>query len=567
MLSERYTHEKVKTVVILSGDVMQISRSFGLVTVALALLAAPAYPQTLNDSFNAMEQGDFYSAFMALRQLERAGDPQARALLDEVFMAPSAQSAPTPFAREVVTVQAAAQLRATPAPQRSLRPVIRPQPVALRPQPRPRNDETATFSLPAPLDESKFRELDEALARIGHLLFFDPILSGNKDISCGTCHHPQLASADGVSLGIGTGASGLGAERLASGPMAAERRIPRNAPALWNLGARDLRVMFHDGRVETDPANPQGFLTPQGPLDYMSFNSVLAVQTMFPPTSPEEMAGRPDENPIGAAVAAERFHGDDGVWSLLAARIDGIAAYRDAFNAYRGSDAPVRMDEIANALAAFIEWEFRAIDAPFDRYLREEAALSSEAGEGMRLFYGKAGCASCHSGTLMTDQNFHAMGMPPIGPGKQHDPDGYTKDIGRAFVTGNSDDDYAFRTPMLRNVAQTGPWGHSGAFSDLRDFLEHHLDPVAGLDAYRPQAVLPELAPEIDDYGMLGNTKLIALIREAAARNMTQRPLIILDEDEIGFLLSFLDALTDDTVPESRMGVPDTVPSGLPVDR
>lgn len=547
--------------------------SIPCVLFTLATSVIPIHAQTLNHSYSAMEQGDFYQAFMALRQMERAGDPQARALLEDVFLAPSPQlgvampGSPAAMPEAAVPTPAVVQTRVAPAPRRSLRPQTRPVPVALRPQPVPSSHDTASFALPDPLDETSFRALDQELAQIGQLLFFDPILSGNKDISCATCHHPQLGSGDGVSLGLGTGATGLGPERQADGPLAASRRIPRNAPALWNLGARELRVMFHDGRVEVDPANPAGFLTPQGPLDYMSFDSVLAVQALFPPTSPEEMAGRSGENRIADAVAAEHFHGDDGVWGLLAARVDAIAEYRAAFNVYRGRAASVGMDEIANALAAFMEWEFRAIDSPFDRYLREEAALPSEAGEGMRLFYGKAGCAACHSGPLMTDQDFHAMGMPPIGPGKQRDDEGYTMDIGRAFVTGDEADAYAFRTPMLRNVTQTGPWGHSGAFSDLRDFLDHHLDPVSGLDTYEPQTILPELGADFDDYDMLGNEKLIAQIRAAAARSMALRPLVILDADEIGFLLSFLEALTDETAQEGRMGVPERVPSGLPVIR
>lgn len=525
--------------------------------VALALCAMPAQTQTINHSFAAMEQGDFYNAFMALRHMERAGDPRARQLLDDVFLAPSGQPRSAPVLRTAAPAPSAAPGRTRPAPTRSLRPPLRPDPTL----------QEMIFTLPSPLDETQFRALDQELAQIGQLLFFDPILSGNKDISCATCHHPQLSSGDGVSLGLGTGATGLGPDRHADGPLAASSRIPRNAPALWNLGASELRVMFHDGRVEVDPANPAGFVTPQGPLEYMSFDSVLAVQALFPPTSPEEMAGRPGENEIADAVAEERFHGDDGVWGLLAARVDGIAEYHTAFNAHRGRVAPVGMDEIGRALAAFIEWEFRAIDTPFDRYLREAAALSPEASEGMGLFYGKAGCAMCHSGPLMTDQGFHAMGIPPIGPGKQRDADGYTMDIGRAFVSGDEADAYAFRTPMLRNVTQTGPWGHSGAFSDLRAFLEHHIDPVAGLARYEPQAVLPDLGVDADDYAMFENEKLRAEIRAAAARSMAQRPLVILDAEEIGFLLSFLEALTDEGAQEGRMGLPDRVPSGLSVVR
>ncbi|MCC5955605.1 MAG: cytochrome-c peroxidase [Natronohydrobacter sp.] len=422
------------------------------------------------------------------------------------------------------------------------------------------------IELPAPLDAAAFRQVDETLAAIGHLLFFDPILSGNKDISCAVCHHPSLGSGDGVSLGLGTGAHGLGEERIPVGTHAADRRIPRNAPALWNLGAKEIRVLFHDGRLEVDRDNPAMRLTPQGPLDYMEFDSILAAQAMFPVLSQEEMAGRPGENPIADAVQENRIHGDDGAWAKLAARVDAVPDYRMAFAAWRGQDTAIAMNEIANAIAAFIESEFRADQTPFDAYLRETAALSAQAGEGMRLFYGRANCASCHTGTLLSDQRFHAMGQPPIGPGKDRDEQGYTRDIGRGGVTFDPEDDYAFRTPMLRNVMTTGPWGHAGAFSDIRDFLRHHLDPVAGLARYEPQAILPDLAPDDDDFAALRDEMVIAPIAQAAARSMAQRPLVILQEDEIDLLVAFLETLTDEASLMGWRGVPQTVPSGLPVE-
>jgi len=412
-----------------------------------------------------------------------------------------------------------------------------------------------------------FGQVDLALAEIGRDLFFDPILSGNKDVSCATCHHPTLGSGDGVSLGLGTGAHGLGDARRPTGPRAADERIPRNAPALWNLGARDIRVLFHDGRVERDPANPAALLTPQGPLDYMALGSVLAAQALFPVLSHAEMAGRAGENDIATAVTEERIHGDAGAWGLLAARVDALKGYRSRFVAWRGQDAPVRMDEIGNAIAAFIAHEFRANDTAFDRYLREEQALAPEAGEGMRLFFGKARCAECHSGPLLSDQRFHAMGEPPIGPGKERDERGYTRDIGRAAVTLNRSDAYAFRTPMLRNVAHNGPWGHAGAFSDLSDFVTHHMDPVAGLERYSPQAVLPQLASAVTDYGALSNRMQVGAVKEAAARTMERYAMPALSAGELDMLMAFLDALSDPASLNGRMGGPNSLPSGLQPDR
>ena len=74
---------------------------------------------------------------------------------------------------------------------------------------------------------------DPALVALGEALFFDPILSGNMDTACASCHHPSFGSSDGLSLTLGTGAVGVG-------PARAEGDHPpfvaRNAQALFNLG-------------------------------------------------------------------------------------------------------------------------------------------------------------------------------------------------------------------------------------------------------------------------------------------------------------------------------------------
>ncbi|MEL6684848.1 MAG: cytochrome-c peroxidase, partial [Pseudomonadota bacterium] len=91
--------------------------------------------------------------------------------------------------------------------------------------------------LPAPLTDADFAPVDEMEARLGQLLFYDPILSGNGTVSCATCHHPAFGTGDGLSLGIGDGGVGLGPKRVADPDNMPEQRIPRNAPALFNLGA------------------------------------------------------------------------------------------------------------------------------------------------------------------------------------------------------------------------------------------------------------------------------------------------------------------------------------------
>jgi cytochrome c peroxidase len=77
------------------------------------------------------------------------------------------------------------------------------------------------------------------LVRLGRLLAFDKILSGNRDISCMTCHLPSLGTGDGRSLSIGQGATGLGEQRVHP----KNAFIPRNAPSLFNLHA--LKSLVH----------------------------------------------------------------------------------------------------------------------------------------------------------------------------------------------------------------------------------------------------------------------------------------------------------------------------------
>jgi cytochrome c peroxidase len=92
---------------------------------------------------------------------------------------------------------------------------------------------------------------------------FDKILSGNKNISCATCHHPFAATSDGLSLPVGEGGRGLSTARdLGVFSTPAFERVPRNSPALFNLGAHEFSIMFHDGRVEVDPNQPSGFISP-----------------------------------------------------------------------------------------------------------------------------------------------------------------------------------------------------------------------------------------------------------------------------------------------------------------
>jgi cytochrome c peroxidase len=128
-------------------------------------------------------------------------------------------------------------------------------------------------------------------------------------------------------------------------------------------------------------------------------------------------------------------------------------------------------------------------------------------------------------------------------------------------VTGREEDRYAFRTPSLRNVALTAPYGHAGAHADLAQFVADHSDPAESLARYvRDQAVLP--AFEGVDYAVLDDPVQVNEIASA----VTTMP-VPLSQDDVTNLVAFLQTLTDPVSLKGRLGVPMSVPSGLPVPK
>ena len=418
-------------------------------------------------------------------------------------------------------------------------------------------------TLPQPIQNEDFYdagEPDAAKVRLGQMLFFDKILSGNKNISCATCHHPFTGTSDGLSLPVGEGGQGLSVTRSVDTIV---ERVPRNSPALFNLGAKEFSRMFHDGRVEIDSLQSSDFLSPAGDDLPLGLDNVLAVQAMFPVTSNTEMAGQEDENPIADAATV----GDlVTVWQLLTDRLRANAEYVELFQAaYPALQDPADITFVhaANAIAAFEATIWRADNTPFDRYLRGDVqVLSTAAKRGMNLFYGKAQCDSCHSGVFQTDHQFHSIALPQIGPGKGDGISGH-EDFGRERVTGDSADRYQFRTPSLRNVVLTGPWGHDGAYNSLEAIVRHHLDSQTALSNYDPeQVVLTSRADlDADDFVAYNDPDIYAAIADSATL-----PLVRLKESELQDLMTFLQALTDPASLDMRRDFPQSVPSGLPIN-
>ena len=415
------------------------------------------------------------------------------------------------------------------------------------------------------LTNDDFRPVNTQQAELGRLLFYDNILSGNRNISCGTCHHPAFGTSDGLSLGVGEGGHGVGPKRTTGvGESRIERRVPRNAPALWNLGAKEISVLMHDGRISESHLYGNGFNTPAQEWLPQGLDSVVAAQALFPLTSETEMAGNNEENEV-AGAANDRI---DNAWPIIAKRVRTIPDYAtrftEAFDTVDVSD-DVSIVHIANALAAFISAEFRSYDSAYDRWLGgDNTALTDAQHRGRNLFFGDAGCNSCHSGKLFSSHQFKALGLPAFGPGRTRQFDPIARDVGRMGESDRIEDAYRFRVPMLRNVELTGPWGHNGAYTSLEAMIRHHIDPIQSRFNWTTDIPLLPAAPWLAKSDFVIQQDKIEMQRQ---QRRVDIKLPKLSQQDIDDLIAFLHALTGEAAAARSSLIPATVPSGLPVNQ
>jgi len=237
---------------------------------------------------------------------------------------------------------------------------------------------------------------ERATIALGARLFDDPILSRSGQIACASCHARELGFADGLRTSFGHDRT----------------RGRRNSQGLLTVGW--MSPLFWDGRATT-----------------------LEEQALHPITDRIEMAADMGE---------------------VEQRVNGDRAYREGFAALNGNRRIVRAD-IAVALAAFQ----RSLRPPTTRYTRfvrgETRALTDEQLRGLDLFRGKAGCANCHNGALLSDQRFHNLGLSFYGRARE--------DLGRWEVTGDPADVGTFRTPSLLGIGRTAPYMHNGLLRTL----------------------------------------------------------------------------------------------------
>jgi len=387
------------------------------------------------------------------------------------------------------------------------------------------------------------------LVLLGQALVFDPILSGNRNIACATCHLPGFATGDGRALSIGEGGTDFGPAR--THPQGVF--IPRNAPPLFNLAA--LKHLFWDGRVQVDAAGqlqtPAGAQLTSDMSRVFEFGPVSALG-MFPVTNRAEMRGQVAS---GNELAAVRDDDLPSIWRALMGRLGRIPEYRALFEAaYPGE----RFDDMtfahaSNAIAGFVVDRLSTTNTPWDRFIRgNDQAMSARQLAGAQTFLSLK-CSICHNGATLSDDQFHDVAVAQLGPGEGDGALG-RDDFGRMRVTGDPSDRYRFRTTPLRNVELTGPYGHDGAIASLRAFVAHYSESDKKLLTFDPNTLEPALR---------------GTVQPNAGDILAQRdPLlagVVLTDDLVDRLMDYMSALTDNAARDLSGLVPARVPSKLPV--
>lgn len=304
---------------------------------------------------------------------------------------------------------------------------------------------------------------------LGKQLFWDPILSGNKDVACATCHHPEKGYADALDLSIGVGGVGLGEQR--TGNVFAQR----NAHTIVNAAYNGITI-----DNELDPLN--------SPMFWDNRLVSLENQALGPPLSKEEMRG---EN-----------ISEDAIFDTIVNRLNNIPAYKLSFKESFGTDE-ISSDLISKAIASY-ERTLVANNSAFDQYMRgDTSAMTQQEINGMNAFV-NIGCANCHNGPMFSDYQLHVLGVPD-------NPKLPNSDAG----TG----DYAFRTPTLRNLSFTAPYMHNGMHGSLEEVMEFYDDiseddDDGNINSNINRSQLDPLARELDmDDGDDASDSIIAFMK------------------------------------------------------
>jgi cytochrome c peroxidase len=427
--------------------------------------------------------------------------------------------------------------------------------------------------------------IETPLSQLGMKLFFSRSLSGEKDVACASCHHPKLMGGDALSLSIGTEAEDINllgpgrAQSISGTNYDGLPTVPRNAPTTFNIAIWD-KFLFLDGRVEAlfdiDGVATGEISTPDSgtgnPDPLVAINTSLdAVLARFPVTSNEEMrgfsfeAGQSNENVRQHLTL--RLQGAPGYESELAVN-NWLDEFRSVFNKPTGTAAElITYDNISLAMSSYQRSQW-FVSNPWNDFLKgDDTAISDDAKQGALLFLtpienGGAGCSACHSGDRFSNEGFASTAAPQVGRGK-----GDTlEDFGRFNITSMESDRYKFRIPSLLNVAETGPWTHSGAYTDLTAMVKHYSNienAVTTYDVTQLDFVQDQATVIASTQGALDGI-LAARVAALNDPSITALQDAQLTDNSIDQIVAFLKTLTDPCIKDPdciNQWVPDTLDS------
>lgn len=316
---------------------------------------------------------------------------------------------------------------------------------------------------------------EPAAVRFGRTLFFDPRLSANGTVACATCHRPDSDWSDGQRLPTAT---------------VPDAPVRRHTPSLWNVAYN--RWLFWDGRADSLWAQA---LRPIEDVREMGGSRVAVARLL----ALDPLLRRSYEEVFGPLPAVD-LQAADAKPDLAGQDEESRLAWQ-AMPAHAQETVNAVFANVGKAIAAF-ERTIVSGETAFDRFAlalgahgqRQSAEFPIPAQRGLKLFIGKAGCVNCHHGPLLTDHEFHNIGLagedgifsdPGRFDGIREVKDDRFNAIGPYAAKGDGrlpvaflaerDSAWAeFKTPSLRNVARTAPYMHDGRFETLEAVIAYY---------------------------------------------------------------------------------------------
>lgn len=333
-------------------------------------------------------------------------------------------------------------------------------------------------SLPAlSPDPSNVYADDPQAALLGQKLFFDTRFSSNNEVSCATCHKPELMFTDGLPLSNGVGTTDRKSMTIIGTAYSPWQFWDGRKDSQWAQALAPLESIVEHGGTRMQYAH---LIANHYRDDYEAvFGSLpdFSDPERFPATA----------GPVDDAIAQSAWEGmttndRDLVTQVFVNMGKAIAAYERLI-----LPAPSRFDRYVEALLNHDEQTMKS-------------AMTSDEVAGLKLFIGRADCIQCHNGPLFTNNDFHNTGVPTKA--------GLPLDVGRAsgvikvlndefnclsqwsdaeeqdctelrFVVSEGEQlEAAFKPSTLRNIAETAPYMHAGQFATLEEVLQHYNHPL-----------------------------------------------------------------------------------------